>query len=87
MCAVYISVYIGIYISIYNGQRKEACEQCALQDTVADDSHFIPIHISIYTNISLCRGRKPVCSVHSYTPPLTAAGIPIHTSIYADMLH
>ena len=30
VCSVYIGVYIGIYIGIYNGQRKEACVQCAL---------------------------------------------------------
>ena len=66
LCAMYISVYIGIYIGIYIGQRKEACVQCALICTADDGSHCIPIYIPIYTNISVYRGRRPVCSVHSY---------------------
>jgi hypothetical protein len=60
------SVYIGIYIGMYNGQRKEACVQRALICTAADGSSCIPIYIPIYTNISVYRGRRPVCSVHSY---------------------
>jgi hypothetical protein len=48
LCAVYISVYIGIYIGTYNGQRKEACVQCALLCTAADGSYCIPIYIPIY---------------------------------------
>ncbi len=66
VCSVYICVYICIYIGIYNGQRKEACVQCAIICTAADDSRCIPIYIPIYTNISVYRGRRPVCSVHSY---------------------
>jgi hypothetical protein len=109
-------VYISVYISVYNGQRKEACVQCALICTAADGSHSIPIYIPIYTNISvleeggLCAVctpisaadgsrhryihryvpiyyiRRRVFSAHSSTPPLTAAGIPIYTPIYTDIL-
>ncbi len=66
VCSVYISICIGIHIGIYNGQRKEACVQCALICTAADGSHCTPIYIPIYTNKSVYRGRRPVCSVHSY---------------------
>ena len=117
VCSVYIGIYIGIYVGIYNGQRKEACVQCALICTAADGSSCIQIYIYRYipiyryieevglcavcTPISASDGsrhryihrympiyyiRRHVFSAHSSTPPLTAAGIPIYTPIYTDIL-
>ncbi len=54
-----IYIYIHIYISVYG--RKEACVQCIYR--------YISVYISVYIK---GRGRRLVCSVHSYAPPLTA---------------
>ncbi len=58
-----------MYISVYG--RKGACVQGIYR--------YISVYISVYIT---ARGRMLLCSVHSYTPPLTAA---IVSDIYTDI--
>jgi hypothetical protein len=60
----YIQVYIYSYIYIYIGIWEEG-GLCAV---------YISVYISAYISVYITgRGRRLVCRVHSYAPPLTAA--------------
>ena len=74
----YIYRYIPIYRYIEEGGLCAVCTPIS-----AADGSRAPIHTPIYTIYYI---RRRVFSAHSSTPPLTAAGIPIYTPIYTDIL-
>ena len=76
-----IPTYIRIYTNISVLEEGGLCAVCT--PISAADGSRAPIHTPIYTIYYI---RRRVFSAHSSTPPLTAAGIPIYTPIYTDIL-
>ena len=74
----YIYRYIPIYRYIEEGGLCAVCTPIS----AADGSR----HRYIHRYMPIYYIRRRVFSAHSSTPPLTAAGIPIYTPIYTDIL-